>query len=107
MPLEGEPAVVHRRNLDHQLEEREHWYAILTLARARLAESDESLAEQGWVDRDRLLRMLGVDGNALNVAIYRARRQLSTAGVDGAAGIVEVRPRQRRFGVEPDRFRVV
>jgi hypothetical protein len=50
--------------------------------------------------------MLRVDGNALNVAIFRARSQLGAAGVCGAVGIVEVRRGQRRIGVEPDRLEV-
>lgn len=88
------------------LEAREHGYILLTLARARLADAELPLAEQGWLDRDRLLKMLGIDANAMNVGIYRARGQLQKAGLDGAAGIVEVRRGQRRFGVEPDRITV-
>ena len=99
-------SVLHRGTRS-ALELREHWYVILTLARARLEDASAPLAEQGWVDRDALLRMLGVDANGLNVAIYRARRQLTSAGIDGAAGIVEVRRGQRRFGIEPDRYRVL
>ena len=54
----------------------------------------------GWADRDELLRMLRVDANAFNVAVHRARQQLLAAGVKGAAGIVQVRRRQRRFGTD-------
>lgn len=98
-----ELGVVHRGR-EIRLERREHWYALLTLARARLADRELPLAEQGWVDRDRLLRMLQLDANALNVAIYRARGQLADAGVEGAASVVEVRRGQRRLGVEPERI---
>ena len=73
--------------------------SLLTLARLRLEDADEPSAEQGWVDRDRLLKLLGVDANALNVAIYRARGQLPAGGVDGAAGVVEVRRGRRPLGV--------
>ena len=41
---------------------------------------------------------------ALNVAIHRARQQLSRAGVGNAAAIVEVRRKQRRLGT--DRFQI-
>jgi len=98
--------VVHRGR-EIALEEREHGYILLTLARARLADREEPLSEQGWIDRDRLLKMIQVDPNALNVAIYRARGQLTSAGVEGAAAIVDVRRGQRRLGVEPDRLEVV
>jgi len=98
--------VLHRGG-ETALEEREHGYILLTLARARLEDRDESLSEQGWIDRDRLLKMIQMDPNALNVAIYRARGQLSAAGVEGAAAVVDVRRGQRRLGLEPDRIEVV
>lgn len=100
-----ELTVVHR-GARTPLEAREHGYILLTLARARQNDAELPLAEQGWLDRDRLLRMLGLDTNALNVGIYRARGQLAAAGVEGAAGIVEVRRGRRRFGLEPDRFTI-
>jgi hypothetical protein len=100
-----EITILHRGR-ETPLEAREHGYILLTLARARQADAELALAEQGWIDRDRLLKMLGLDTNALNVGIYRARGQLSAAGIDGAAGVVQVRRGQRRFGLEPDRFEV-
>jgi hypothetical protein len=87
-------------------EPREHGYVLLTLARRRLADAAEPLAEQGWVDRDQLLRMLQLDANGLNVAIYRARGQLAAAGLLDSAGIVEVRRGQRRIGIDPSRLHV-
>lgn len=50
--------------------------------------------------------MMAVDTNALNVAIYRARRQFSRAGIEGSGGLVEVRRGQRRFGLAPERFEI-
>ncbi|MEZ4317533.1 MAG: FHA domain-containing protein [Myxococcota bacterium] len=100
-----ELTVVHRGR-ETPLEAREHGYILLTLARARLADAGLPLAEQGWLDRDQLLKMLGMDSNSLNVGIYRARGQLGAAGVEGAAAVVQVRRGQRRFGIEPDRFEV-
>ncbi|MEO0600670.1 MAG: FHA domain-containing protein [Myxococcota bacterium] len=89
-----------------RLEPREHAYVLLLLARQRLADAALPEPDQGWVDRDELLRWLRFDKNALNVAIYRARGQLAQAGIDGAAGIVEVRRRQRRLGLPPARLAV-
>jgi len=94
------------RGEEFALDAREHAYVLLTLARLRLEDRDQPSGEQGWVDRDRLLRMLSTDTNALNVAIYRARGQLTAAGLEGASSIVEVRRGQRRFGIEPDRFEI-
>ena len=73
---------------------------LLTLARLRLKEADRPEPDRGWADRDVLLRMLRMDANAFNVAVHRARHQLLDAGVKGAAGIVQVRRRQRRFGTD-------
>jgi hypothetical protein len=98
-------SLVHRGRAT-PLEEREHGYVLLTLARQRLDDRELPPAEQGWIDRDELLRMLQLDTNGLNVAIYRARGQLAAAGLDGAAGIVEVRRGQRRIGIDPDRLAV-
>ena len=88
------------------LEPREHGYVLLTLARRRLEDKDLPSSEQGWIDRDRLLKMLQLDPNGLNVAIYRARGQLAAAGVEDAVGIVEVRRGQRRIGMMPDRLEI-
>jgi hypothetical protein len=88
------------------LEPREHGYVLLTLARRRLEDAELPPPEQGWIERDLLLRMLQLDANGLNVAIYRARGQLAAAGVEDAVGIVEVRRGQRRIGIAPDRLEV-
>ena len=83
---------------------REHGYVLLILARARQQDAHLGPGLRGWRDRDQLQRMLVLDSRALNMAIYRARQQLSSLGVAGAAGIVEVRHRQRRLGT--DRFSI-
>jgi pSer/pThr/pTyr-binding forkhead associated (FHA) protein len=76
-----------------QLPERSHHYLLATLARVWLAEQHLPEPERGWVDRERLCRMLATDANKLNVDIHRARKQLSTLGIQDAAGLV-----QRRHG---------
>jgi hypothetical protein len=92
-------SVAHPGGVVH-LDNREHAYVLLTLARLRRADAERgvSLGERGWVDRATLLKMLALDAGSLNVAVYRARQQLLAAGVDGAQGIVEVRRGLRRFG---------
>lgn len=92
------------RGMEIPLEPREHGYVLLTLARAREADSALAPEARGWLDREELERMLAMDSNALNVAIHRARQQLSRAGVSNAAAIVEVRRKQRRLGT--DRFQI-
>ncbi len=75
---------------------------MLALARARLHDRAESVPEssQGWVYQEDLARGLGLDEPHLNVTIFRCRQQLISAGVAGAAGIVERRKpsRQLRIG---------
>ena len=96
--------VISAHGIEKQLPEREHGYVLLTLARARKDDMGLPVDQRGWRDRDELERQLGLHGNSLNVAIHRARQQLSEAGVQGAARLVEVRPRQRRLGT--DRFQI-
>jgi hypothetical protein len=98
-----EMTLVHR-GVEVPLEPREHGYVLLTLARARTGDTHLPPEQRGWRDREELERMLAMDANAMNVAIHRARQQLSKAGVSNAAGIVEVRRKQRRLGT--DRFQL-
>jgi len=46
--------------------------------------------------------MLSIDPQLLNLWVYRSRQQLATAGVHGAAGLIERRPssQQMRIGLE-------
>ena len=71
---------------------RTYHYLLLTLARARLADREAPIAEQGWIDREALCKMLATDSNKLNVEVFRARKQLAALGVHGAAGIIARRP---------------
>jgi hypothetical protein len=78
-------------------------YVILTLARARLedARAGRPEGEQGFRYADDLARQLGMEVERMNVDIFRARKQLQQARVQGAAGIVErrVTSHQLRIGV--------
>lgn len=83
---------------------RSFHYLLLTLARQRIQDQalpDVPASAHGWVYQDELLKRLGIDANKFGVDIFRARRQLLEAGIDGAASIVERRAlsRQLRIGV--------
>jgi hypothetical protein len=86
------------------LQARAHHYMLLVLARGRLADraAGVSLAEEGWIHQDDLLRMLRTNENHLHISIHRARAQLGKLGVADAAALVERRTgsRQIRLGVE-------
>jgi hypothetical protein len=84
---------------------RAHHYTLLVLARLRLRDREAaSLAEpqRGWVSVDELCRMLHVDEAALNVAVFRIRRDLAAQGLANAAQLIERRrgSRQLRLGTE-------
>lgn len=82
-----------------ELPPREHIYLLLLLARARLAERNQPVADRGWVHRDRLMSMLHWEESAIRVAIHRARAQVAAAGLPDPEGLVESRrPFLRRFG---------
>ena len=74
------------RGTRHHLEFRAHHYLLVTLARLRLVDF-----EGGWVEAERLTRMLAIDRRALNVQIFRARLELTELGVQDASGLVERR----------------
>jgi len=74
--------------------DRAFTHALLDLARARLADRANGIAEaeQGWVYADLVCKNLCFpDMGRLNVEIYRARTELSRAGIVAAACIVERR----------------
>jgi hypothetical protein len=84
------------------LGERSHHYALLTLARRRVADGERGIdsASQGWLDVDRLASMLGMDAAHLNIQLFRARKQIAAALPLGplAVAIIERRRGQVRFG---------
>ena len=63
---------------------RSYHYLLLTLARARVQDTDASSAEQGWCYRDDLRTQLRMSSNQFYVSLHRARRQFAEiAGTDG------------------------
>jgi hypothetical protein len=98
-----EIAIVHgSRRIE--LRPRAHSYMMLTLARLRVEDQANralSDASHGWVQQERLLKMLATTPPLLAVDIYRARKQFSEAGVSEAAQIVERRTttHELRIGV--------
>lgn len=82
------------------LEPREHGYLLLTLARLRREDREQPPSERGWRTVEELRRMLKLDADAINLLIHRARKQLASVDLEGAAGIVEVTRGRRRLGTE-------
>jgi len=86
------------RGARRELGPREHGYLLLVLARRRLEDAALPASEQGWIDRDELLRMLRTSAAAVDLLVHRARKQLAESGVRGAGGLIEVRRGARRLG---------
>ncbi|MES2355043.1 MAG: FHA domain-containing protein [Pseudomonadota bacterium] len=84
------------------LEERTHHYFLLTLARKRLDDANRRIdsASQGWIDLEKLSRMLGLDSSHMNIQIFRARSQFAKALDVGSTfpNIIERRRGEARFG---------
>ena len=91
--------LVHQRRQQF-LEPREHGYALLVLAQERIADKHLPEADRGWRSIQWLTQSLKADAPIVNVLIHRARLQLASAGVEGAAEIVEVKRGARRFGTD-------
>lgn len=77
---------------------RAHYYTLLVLARARLADRERELPleARGWRSSPELSRMLAVDESSINVHVHRIRRDLETLGLVDANQIIS-RQRSRRL----------
>lgn len=65
-----------QQNID--LGERVHHYLLLCLARKRLSDQKAGMhnQDQGWLEKELLVRMTGMDEKHINIQIYRFRKQL-------------------------------
>jgi hypothetical protein len=81
-----------RADVIFPLPARQYNHLLLTLARCRQDDAEESSeAERGWIYRDELCKMLGSEPTKLNVDIFRARRLFARNDVRDAAHIIERR----------------
>lgn len=78
-------------------------YLLLLLARQRLADAAERMADSacGWVDQETFIASLKSSPDRLSIDVFRIRRQFAGLGITDAAKIVERRPstKQLRIGV--------
>jgi hypothetical protein len=65
-----------------QIPSRAHHYTLVTLARQRLADLGEGIGahDAGWIATQTLCEQLRLQRGAIYTHLYRARKQLSTAG---------------------------
>lgn len=89
-----------------ELGDRVHTYLLLTLARARRDDADAPVAARGWRYADDLARRLGITPEVLKVYVYRARRQLLEAGVEGAERLIERRATSNQIRLGTDHVEI-
>ncbi len=80
---------------------RTHNFLLLTLARRRLEDADQGIAETtcGWVYQEDLSHDATMAPPQLNIDVFRIRKQFASLGVVDAANIVERRPRTRQLRI--------
>lgn len=91
------------------IEPRVHLGLLLTLARARIADARNPTlpeTEHGWVYREELPRMLGIEPELINLWSHRARRQLAQAKIRDAAAVIERRTDTAQLRIGVSRLRV-
>lgn len=83
---------------------RSHHYLLLQLARHRMLDSAQGIAEteQGWLYTEQLMKELGLDETHINIHIFRARKQFSDAlpKVNIQQSLIERRGGKLRIGCE-------
>ena len=101
---QDEEHVVLKLELDnciYDLKERNHHYLLLYLARQRIEDKKKEIdmAEQGWVDKQVLCKMLGQTENHLNIQVFRQKKQILSVLPDhvNLPHAIEKRAGQVRF----------
>lgn len=86
---------------------RVYLYMMVLLARYAHADAARGVSpsEVGWRYADDVARALGLDPQALNVQVHRARQDMAKLGFEDPAGLVERRAmtKQMRLGIAADR----
>jgi len=87
---------------------------LLLILAHRLVESRRDCSVDPWMFVDEVLKEMGTarqpaEASTLNVWIFRCRKAISSAGVEGPAGLIERRPqvRQLRLGFERVRLELL
>lgn len=85
-------------------------YILLTLARERVRDREQGVAssDQGWVYVDDFLKMVRMESEALNVAIFRARKELASFfDIADAGMVIERRPASRQIRLGTERVEII
>jgi hypothetical protein len=87
---------------------RSHNYLLLTLAEARLRDSDSGVRETacGWVDKEDLAGDLRMSPPQIDGEIFRIRGHFGKLGLPEVATIIERRPGTRQLRIGLKRLRI-
>lgn len=85
----------------HKLPSKAHHYLLLTLARARLDDTDASPLDRGWVYSDDLMKGLRLSSNQLYVSLHRARKEVEALGVPDGGQLIERRTTTHQVRLGP------
>jgi FHA domain-containing protein len=93
----------------HDFRSRGHNYLLLTLARRRLQDVSDGIAESacGWIDQEDIAHDPSMAPPRLNIDVFRIRRQFEAIGVIDAGNIVERRQRPAQLRIGTGNLRVV
>jgi hypothetical protein len=88
-------------NKEFDMGERNHHYLLLLLARQRIEDIQRGLilSEQGWINKNVLVRMTGIIEQHINIQIYRFRKQVTKVMPQSTTlhQVIERRPGELRF----------
>ncbi|MGD0674994.1 MAG: hypothetical protein ABSC94_06210 [Polyangiaceae bacterium] len=97
------------REFDLDLGARNHNFLLLTLARRRLADAEESLPPTtcGWTDIEELAHDPSMGPPKLNIDICRIRKQFLSRGILDGFNIIERRVSSQQIRIGADRISIV
>ncbi|GLS27649.1 FHA domain-containing protein [Marinibactrum halimedae] len=88
-------------NLTINLGERNHHYLLLLLAKQRLKDANRGLdvSDQGWIDKELLMRMMKMAEQHINIQVHRFRKQVTKMIPNSSTlqQVIERRPGELRF----------
>ena len=85
---------------------RGHHYLLLTLARQRMRDAAAALPEAscGWAYQEEFAHDPSMEGQQLNLDVFRIRKQFAALPITDAANIVQRRPRTRQLRIGTGRL---
>ena len=92
--------IVHKNQMLYSLGIKVHHYILLILARKMIEYKAVGFPKQewGWISKHRLIDMLKINANYLNIQIYRAKKSVSVIDDALSKRLFQSRPGEVRLG---------